>query len=337
MKHNQLLAEQLYDALGLFISETSRNKEKARLQYYNKTKNLISSIRNHDLHAFPDRKIEDEETLVAIEKIIDALHKSEEIISQPVGHHDIEEIKHALDLYNQVLQQSDIDIRGLRSLLANKIKKASKILADLLSETSRIQIYEEKPVKIINKIQFTTQAPLTPDYLLTDIAPWIKALVDLQIVFNGFQNKENQEIRILSITQKSPPNISINAGAEAIRAIQEDIIPWRRKHAQAMADIEEKNGYYNLELQRAEILEKRAIAEKTRMDARKTYEETRRLKIENDLLAERLCHEIAIKIAKDTLRLTSVEDIELAVQKMLPSIVMLATSDLNIGKTKLSE
>jgi hypothetical protein len=162
-------------------------------------------------------------------------------------------------------------------------------------------------------------------------------VVELQAAFNAVQNKENQEIRILSITQRSPISLSLSAGAEAIKAILEVIVPWRRKHAKIMAEIEERSARLSLELQKAEINEKNATTESALVQAGKLYQETRKLKLDIDIQVMDGCRELAYKLATENLGLTQSDDIENAVVNMLPPLVTLTTSDLDVGKITLSK
>lgn len=336
MNNKKLPEELLYDALQNLIFAVSRKWSANR--YYAELRFIIGRIKDHNFHQFPDRKIEDDDRIAAIEKAIDALQEADEIIAPKDEHQNADAIRHALDLYNQALQEDKLlNIRGLSVLLAKRIKRASNILNVLLSETSKQTIYEENRRKSVNKIQFITQALLTPNFLLEDLAPWLKAIVELQNVFDDFQNKEKREVRILSITQRSPVNVNLEGGGQAIQAIEEAVVPWRQEHAKKLAEIDEQSKLLALQQQKAEIEERRANAAKARSESFLIREEARRKKIENDLLAELLRSDLAVKIAKDTLHLIREADIEHAVDKMLPSLVTLATSNLDIGKTELNE
>jgi hypothetical protein len=329
MNHISFSGAYLDEILKRLFVAISKNKRRLALRYYEIAKAEIFRIRATNLF-----NAEEEEWSANLDHIINVVQEADDIIFHVNDHHDAALVRKAVGLYNQALQEDKLNIRELSSLLAKRVKKASDILSDMLSESSLVEVYE-KPKKVVNRIQFATQAPLTPDYLISEIGPWIKATVDLQIVINDFQNREKEDIRVLSITQRSPINVTISAAAEAILAIIQIIVPWRRRHAQKLAEIEVQSRLLGLELQKAEVVEKRALASKAHHESNLSYEVSRRRKFENDLLFERLCREPTLEIAKNTLQLAREEDIEIAVEKMLPAVTTLATSNLDISKTDL--
>lgn len=313
----------------------TNNKPRDLNRRYDDIKTAIAELR-FSLTNSPEDNPGEQEWLSRLDNIINGLQQADDIILNFKNHYDIALIRKSLDLYNNVLQEDKLDIRGLSALLAKRIRKASNILNDLLSGSSMVQVYE-KPKKVINKVQFSSTETLTPEFLMIELLPWIRSIDELQTTIDHFQNEPHQNIRVLSITQNSPINVALNAGAEAIRIIEEMVVPWRRRHAQKLAEIEERHKHLELEMQRVEIQEKRALIDKTHNESLALYEEARRKKLENEILLENYCRDLAQKIVKETLNINQPKEIEDAVVKVLPAVTTLATSSLDISKTTLSD
>jgi hypothetical protein len=332
MNYSHFSDTNLDEILNRLFVAIKKNQQHQIHQYYGRVRNEIYRIKSGNPHG-----TEEMEWLTNLDHVINAVQEADSIIFYVNDNHDIALVRKALDLYNSALQEDRLNIRELSALLAKRIKKASKILGDMLSEPLNVQIYQEKPRKIVNKIQFTSNASLTPDYLLTDIAPWIKATVDLQNVLNYVGKRQKREIRVLSITQHSPVSVSMDGASQALRVFAEMIVPWRRQHAQVMAKYEEENARLDIELKRANVLERRASAEKERNEAHKVYEETRSIMLENDLLIEKHCKRLAIDIIKSTTPNVEENEVPIVVEKMLPPLTNLLTSKLEINIKKLDE
>ncbi len=130
---------------------------------------------------------------------------------------------------------------------------------------------------------------LTPHNLAFRVIPYLECLCAIQAVINDIRGTKNTGIRIRRIEQNSPLNIEIDGVAEALKVVREDIVPWRRRHQKAMAQLQEVSKQVEIENSKAELLEIRARAMKSRREAQKitgealkTYQEAAKLKLENE-------------------------------------------------------
>lgn len=136
-----------------------------------------------------------------------------------------------------------------------------------------------------------TDQILTPRFLSSSVGPYLNAVADLQYSINLVLRRSRNDVSIKFIKQTSPISISLDGAAEAVQQIKETISPWRRKHAEKMAQLLEQEKRAEIGSRKAEILEKRARAEKDQAEAEKICadaalqrEETERMKLENDKL-----------------------------------------------------
>jgi hypothetical protein len=88
---------------------------------------------------------------------------------------------------------------------------------------------------------------LTPALLTDQVSPYFQSLIDLEAAIANLQDKTFVEPRIRSISQNSPVSFSIEGAANAVNAVKEDVIPWRRKHAKAIAQLIEAKGRAEIE------------------------------------------------------------------------------------------
>jgi hypothetical protein len=139
---------------------------------------------------------------------------------------------------------------------------------------------------------------LTPQILYTEVAPYLRAIADLQSLSDDVRHVSLHEVYITSITQQSLIGVNIEGGGEAIKVVQDTIVPWRRKHARAVAEIDEKDKLAEIEKKKAEALKVRAEAEKDRQEAARLKaeadrikEEAERQRLENAKLRQELAHQ----------------------------------------------
>ena len=71
------------------------------------------------------------------------------------------------------------------------------------------------------------------------------------------------------IAEYSPISISLEGAKDASDAINNLVVPWRREHAKKIANLEEQEKITEIEVLKAESLEKRARAQRDRSDALK--------------------------------------------------------------------
>ena len=130
-------------------------------------------------------------------------------------------------------------------------------------------------------------------------------------------------------------DVKLIDAAEAINAIKEDIIPWRRKNAQKIAELKQQELAADIKKKQAETLEIKKQSsrddEKAEAEIAKMKEEAEQMRLENDrrrfeLQKEKL--ELALEIvSKMQPNLPMAEKYAYAMQ-LLPSINTLATSDI---------
>lgn len=180
---------------------------------------------------------------------------------------------------------------------------------------------------------------LTPAVLGREVTPYLEALADLQGVLDEIRRAEKKPVVIWSIIQGSV-EVSVEGLGEAIATLRDDLIPWRRKHAQKKAELAEQGARLRIEREQAEILAARARAAKEREEAKQLqldYErkrlENERLAIENQKLRDEL-HQARIELALQIIErmnpnLSEAEKITFVVRLLAP-LELLTESDLEI-------
>lgn len=181
---------------------------------------------------------------------------------------------------------------------------------------------------------------LTPETLSTQLAPYLQAINDFQIIVTELENDSPHPVRLRSISQNSPTDINLDGASETIKTIKEDIIPWRKEHAQHLAQIE--IGQKELEKEQAEVsvLEARAKARQSQkyneleLDKKRAEIERMRLKNEKmrlDIQKEQI--ELAISVI-EKLAPSLPETERLAyVMKILKPLQLLVHSPLEIDSS----
>lgn len=134
---------------------------------------------------------------------------------------------------------------------------------------------------------------LTPSSLTLLVTPYLAALDEVQRAIDAFLKRGSHKVRIKSISQNSPVNVSLDGAAEATEVVRDLVVPWRREHAKEMAQLQEQEKLIQIENSRAEIQERRARAQKERSEAKKVESETshertqaeiERMRLENEKL-----------------------------------------------------
>lgn len=133
---------------------------------------------------------------------------------------------------------------------------------------------------------------LTPKHLISNIVPYIEAIFEIQRVMNEIREIDiTTKLGIISISQNSPISVSLQGVADAVKLIQESIVPWRRRHAVQMAQLTEQEKLLEIKAKEIELVELRARAKKEDEEARKAFfeiirqqEEIKKLALENEKL-----------------------------------------------------
>lgn len=195
--------------------------------------------------------------------------------------------------------RSSFDIK-LSSNIRNWSKKLNhnyqKIPAEVLWETVKeIKVLDENLREILGehidenlpeyakedfKLVLTSvgEQRFTSKFLHRYFSPYIEALSDLQRIIDEVSDNPISEIKINSIKKYNPFNVNIEGTVKAAEFIREIIVPWRRKHAKAMAKLEEQQKIIEIEASKSEI-------EKTRLENTEKHKlELERIKLENEKL-----------------------------------------------------
>ncbi len=226
--------------------------------------------------------------------------------------------------------------RCLRRLTARyrRADQAYLTWAELLKEISR---YGQCPSVVLCferriALEFPAEEgqKLTPEYLQASIIPYLQALADMQHVIDEARGRPPSEVAIKSISQASPVTVAVDGIADAYKALTEDLVPWKRDHAQEMAKLAEREKQVELALKEAESLERRAHAatqeaeaEKLRAEATKLAEEARMIALENETRKLKLLDEkmlLAERIIEKTKPGLSKKRKGELVAKLLPSV-----------------
>ena len=213
----------------------------------------------------------------------------------------------------------------------------------------RIHEELEELQRMIAQSRFELDAgrDLTPEYLNTDLAPYLAAMAALQRVFNEMSGKRAEAIVVRRISYQSPVEVSVDGVADVINSLKEDVVPWRRRHAKEIAALKEREVAAEIKKREAEVKEIRARSAKDGADARKLEAEARKLHAEADrqmLENEKMKFELdqsKLKLALELVEkmhpeLSEGERVVYAV-KMLPALNSIVISDIEFGRKKLNE
>jgi Phosphopantetheine attachment site len=158
-------------------------------------------------------------------------------------------------------------------------------------EHRALLLLHSNEASINSTLVFAGPAKLTPQYLDTTISPYLNAIDDLQRLIDEIKGQKSSTLHIKSIRQSSPIGVDLNGAPEAIQLIRDTIVPWRRRHTEKLAHLEEKKKQAEIGSIKADILEKRARAargnaeaEKTAAEAARQREETDKLRLDNKKL-----------------------------------------------------
>lgn len=206
--------------------------------------------------------------------------------------------------------------------------------APLTVRTPRVWLLE-RPTQ---RIAFRTEDQLTPQYLSSQIIPYINALMVMQHVFDDLRQRERSKVVIKSITQRSPISLGLEGVGDAIDSVKEDVVPWRKQNAQKVAALKLKETEAEIKKKQAEAVEIRARSAKERAEAKKIEaeavkmrEDAVRQKIENEKLRFEL-DSSKLKLALELVQkmhpdLSEPDRLAHAI-RLLPALNTLTTSDM---------
>lgn len=212
-------------------------------------------------------------------------------------------------------------------------------LRNKISVENRPRIMKEKSATTFT-LSSKSDFKLTMHNLETDLMPYLLSISQLQEIIDQLQQKPSHEIAVKLIKQNSPVSVNLDGASDAIALLRETITPWRKKHAESMARLAEQEKQVAIENGKAEVLAKRASAEKERTEVKrlqieisKGQEEANRLKLENEKLRLEIQREkiqLALELlAQVTSNLSEVDKINFLL-KLLQPLEALTESELEI-------
>jgi hypothetical protein len=212
---------------------------------------------------------------------------------------------------------------ALARALARALDRALAHRLSILQSYSRFIVIALGRIIGRTLITFAGVETLTVPFLSNQLTPYLQALVDLQEIISTLKREAFTEPEIISIVRGSTIT-DITGVGDAVRAVLDIIIPWRREHAKRLAVLEEAR-------REAEDREIRARAAKTRAEAKKIEAEEEKTRAE----AEHLRMETT-KMAFDVITMFASGDLppeardEIA-NRLLHPIGLLATSPLELS------
>lgn len=186
------------------------------------------------------------------------------------------------------------------------------------------------------------QTRLTVQYLEKDVAPFLNAISEIQRLLDELLGREVKEVSIKVISQNSPIGVSLEGVSDTFLAATDLIIPWKRKHAEKMAEYARREKQYEIEKKRIELQEanlqitksQQEIA-KSSIEMSKMEAEAEKIRIENEkskLELQRAEIELAVEVLKKIAPSLQETDRLSALVKLLPLLDTVIASDVEIAK-----
>jgi uncharacterized protein with HEPN domain len=249
----------------------------------------------------------------------------------------VSNISYWLENYRQKISPSIIwqTIKDDLPEIAKGLRELAKDYPnEILAEKNKVQHF---------RLIAQTDIKLSSYTLELNIVPYLKAITNLQELINEiFERHEPNPILVKSISQNSPIDIGVTGILEASKLVQEDLITWRRKHAQEMAKLSETEKMVEIEMKKAEVLQIRALATKERAEAEKLkaeislqYEQIIKLRLENEKLRLEIESEknnLTVEILGKLSPAINEQDGNKYFVKLRPSIDILTESEFEITK-----
>jgi hypothetical protein len=173
-------------------------------------------------------------------------------------------------------------VPGSRLLLCSvgSPKWASPFHARVISaEPSLLELFKKRLREhYVLLLKFPRFEPLlTVDLLRSKVLPVLEAIAAIERLVNPTAELPP---RIVSLTQNSPVEVSMDGIADAYKAVREDIIPWRREHEKELARLEEHERAAEIAGKKAEVAESEARSAKERAEAQRILADANRLHAE---------------------------------------------------------
>lgn len=242
----------------------------------------------------------------------------------------------AISFYKEAAELTKPNIRDRVSIKNSLSDIYLDQIAQNLTKTKEIAHYSNLDIDYITFIN----EELTSEFLESQIVPLINAISEIQHIINMINGKARDYVLIKSITQNSPISIGLEGVNDTVKLIQETVVPWRRKHAETMAQLLEQEKLAEIESKRADILEKRARAarerheaEKASIDVHRQREEANRMSLENEKLKIELYRskvELALGVLERISSNLPEADKLIYLSRLLPSLDFLINSDIDV-------
>jgi len=186
------------------------------------------------------------------------------------------------------------------------------------------------------------QVRLTAQYLEKDVAPFLNAISEIQRLLDELSGRNVKDVSIRVITQNSPIGVSLEGVSETFLAVTDLIIPWKRKHAEKMAEYARRVKQYEIEQKRIELQEANLQITKSQQDIEKTSveiskmeAEAEKIRIENEkgkIELERAKIQLALDVLEKIAPNLPEQDKLSALMKLLPLLETVIASDIEIAK-----
>jgi hypothetical protein len=174
---------------------------------------------------------------------------------------------------------------------------------------------------------------LTPEFIATEVIPYLRAIADLQRTIDGIRRQESHQVIITSITQGTV-TVGFQGGKDALEFIFTMLIPWKRAHAKEMAQLEKEKMAAEIHAINEQASETNARANETNAKAELEKQQARKVSLENSQLQLDLADKAAEKIYGTEWHNLS-EDKKLETIKwLLPSVTVIAESQLLLSSGK---
>lgn len=232
----------------------------------------------------PDRRAEIEDIqeyfLSMIAKLMDSqLESALDMASQQnyVAARDIS--AQWMQALNELIGMSRF-VRPVQERLFDMISRVEVLNRELAAKLEQQERQRQFPAVISFEFQMephqqgAAPQPLTPQFLTSEVAPYLDAIADLQNVIDLIHERSPSRVLVRSLSHWSPISVSLDGAPEAIKMILEVVVPWRRKHAKTLAQLEEQEKLIQIERLKAEVVQIQANAQRERSEANRNEVES---------------------------------------------------------------
>jgi hypothetical protein len=222
----------------------------------------------------------------------------------------IDSLNHILSIEQEVLGEINPtaarmsrEIARLHVVLGNRdqasrlINEAVRIEAELMNK----QLGEDEQRLPSASIPITLKSPrpMTAIHLADEIAPYLRAVAKLQRIVDEIKGLRSAEVQVVSLRENSPITATLSGAVEAVELMVTLVVPWRRKHAEMMARLTEREKLFQIENLKAELLARnkdQTEQEKEALALAEQREKVEKLRLENEKLRVEV-HEAKIELA----------------------------------------